>query len=164
MTKIVLQPGDVFLTRNKEGGEWGNETPGHWNHAAMYVGDGAIIEAQGECGVAMFTVDSFKERYPEYKLLRPIDPDMGKQAAKNAFKLLGAPYRTTASIFYFLRETEDGENCLTVVRKSYAGPMGFDPVWRIPDHIATDGMFYEIEYKFDDEWDGPGDWMKGIMK
>ena len=116
MENIKLQEGDVFLTRNKVGGAWGNETPGHWNHAALYVGNGAIIEAQGESGVVMFTVASFKERYPEYKILRPIDPDMGLQAARNAHNYLGAPYRTTASLFYFLRDTKDGENCLTVIR------------------------------------------------
>ena len=161
-----LMPGDVFLTRNKEGGGWGNETPGHWNHAAIYIGDDAIIEAQAGAinAVVMFTVESFRERYPEYTILRPIDPDMGMQAAEEAHSMLGSKYRKMASIFYHLRDTEEGENCLSVVRKAYRKPMGFDPIWRIPDHIKVDGMFYELYYLKNSEWTTPGKWLDGKIK
>ena len=47
------KPGDVYITRNLEEHEGGpgNATPGHWNHTAIYIGNGVIIEAQDALGV-----------------------------------------------------------------------------------------------------------------
>ena len=41
-----LEIGDILLTRNEGGDEIENPTPGYYNHTAIYIGGGKIIEAQ----------------------------------------------------------------------------------------------------------------------
>jgi cell wall-associated NlpC family hydrolase len=135
--------GDIFITRNAGGPEsdekgGANMSPGYFNHAAIYVGDG-IVEAQADPidKVILSDYDEFWYRYPIIKVLR-LDESVGKLAAERAKSLVGSSYRTIASIFKHLRKTTRGENCVSVVRKAYRDALGSDPRWKIPDSIAGD--------------------------
>lgn len=137
-----MHPGDIFLTRNTEA--VGNESPGHWNHAAIVAVDGNVIEAQSSIINAVIKVEatSFTARYPEYILLQFWNATKAYSAARCAEEAIGTTYRKVASIFRNLRNQNRGENCVSVVRKAYRDAMGIDPRWRIPDHI-----YEEVENK-----------------
>lgn len=142
-----LLPGDVILTRNEH--ETDNSSPGYWNHASLHVGDN-IIEAQAEPNcVIESSIAEFFNRYPQIVVLRFLAPrTISYPATRIARELIGAPYRKTASMFKFLRPREHGENCVSVIRKSYAKVLGYDPGWKTPDDIIEDRkLFYVVGHK-----------------
>jgi len=148
MTKHVnLCPGDVLITRNAR--EEDNNSPGYWNHASIYVGNGEVIEAQDVPyeRVICSEWDEFYNRYPKIVILRHLKVGVGDKAAKHARKFLGVPYRAIASIFRRLRKISRGENCVSVVRKSMQKATGRKIVWRIPDHIIADRIFVKVYEK-----------------
>ena len=141
-----IKPGDLFLTRNVGITEEYNESPGYFNHAAIYVGNNIVVEAQKEPGkVIEANLEEFKRRYPIYAILRANQSEEVRfQAALQAKQLVGTNYRKLASFFFRWRK---GENCVSVVRKSYKTALGKDPRWRTPDHIWADKRFQEIDRK-----------------
>ena len=132
-----LEIGDILLTRHAD--EEKNTSPGHWNHAAMYVGESTIVEAQAGPAVVL-TVDwpTFYHRYGEILVLRSYYPvEVRNKMAAIARTLVGATYRKYASIFLFLRR-DKGENCVSTVRKAFKQATGVDPRWKKPDDVFDD--------------------------
>lgn len=130
-----IQVGDVLVTRNQK---WDNKIPGRWNHVAIYIGKGYVIEAQLDDDLVKLTQrDRFWSHYPEILVLRlredrrHLVPDMVEYAKK----LAGQPY----SIF----PRGNGVSCVMVIRLSYyfatcMANRADDPGWLIPDGIVND--------------------------
>ena len=143
--RVYMKIGDILITRNSN--EEDNITPGYWNHAAMFVGNDRIVEAQLVPGSVIITdFDEFVNRYPLVKVFRfkGVSAEYGEKAAVEALKIVGSRYRKVASIFKWLRRNPRGENCVSVVRKAYRNVFGWDPRWKIPDHIVADPKLYEV--------------------
>jgi len=137
-----IQVGDVFLTRNFK--EDDNSSPGHWNHVAIYSGQGKVIEAQAEPEkILEAQFSEFWHRYPEILVLRykRADKDSRKSIGSAARKYLGVKYRKVASIFRILRKTSRGENCTSHARKTFRDAFGKDYGWKIPDSLLEGGLF-----------------------
>jgi len=146
---IQLEPGDIFLTRNAgDNEEEDNATPGYWNHAAMYVGNDYVVEAQAEPDAVIYAdLDEFWTRYPLIKVLRyPAPRETRVNMARHAIALIGVSYAKLASIFFKKRKfrTRRGENCVSTVRKAVMMATGRDPRWHTPDGIAEDKSLTEI--------------------
>ena len=139
-----FKPGNIFLTRNA-GDERSNPTPGYFNHAAIYVGNNTVVEAQMHVNngkwsddtkfpgaVIKSDLDEFWNRYPIIRVLQlPID----ESVADEALQMVGLPYRRISSWFRRQRPDSRGVNCVAVVRRSVMRVTGKDPKWRIPDDI-----------------------------
>lgn len=145
---IGVNPGDFMLTRNLR--EADNQTPGYWNHAAVYVGDGWVVEAQEKPGRVIFTpFTEFCNRYPYILVLRPKGACFNRLNALifEARNLVGHPYDVHASARWWFFWVGCGENCVSVVRKSYCFAYQFDPGWKVPDDIARDWRLCAVESK-----------------
>jgi uncharacterized protein YycO len=150
--------GDIFLTHNTD--EVGNDSPGYWNHAAMYIGGDIVIEAQDTTGVITVRLEDFKRRYPEWIRMRCKDKGAAQRAADAAYTFVGSAYHKMASIFLRFRRKSKGENCVSVVRKAYKEATGHDPGWKIPDHIFKSRWFRIVErHKDYDNWQMPEDFI-----
>ena len=81
-----------------------NDSPGHWNHLAIMGRGTQVIEAQGEpySRVIVSEYYEFLNRYPEILTIR-FHYVNGEMAVNAIYPLVGAPYRTIASAFRFLR-------------------------------------------------------------
>jgi hypothetical protein len=157
--------GDIILTRNAE--YIGNSSPGYWNHAAISCGS-YVVEAQEEPNAVIAVKPNyFLARYPEYVILRYPDIQVAYYAAKAGYSLVGTPYRKISSLFFFLRKSQRGENCVSIVRKAWKVALGRDPRWRIPDDIYREvgyGRFYQIDHHKDyDNWVQPKEWFGGRL-
>ena len=142
LNEEILQLGDVLVTRNLR--EEDNTSPGVWNHVALYAGDGDVIEAQAVPNMVITSgLYEFLARYPSILVLRPRCANV-QMAVDEAYKLVGRPYRKIASAFRFLRRAHRGENCVSVLRKSFGVAYGFDPGWKIPDDLATDARHFDL--------------------
>jgi len=157
-TKMILEkllPGDVFATRNIGSDESQNESPGFFNHLAIYVGDGIVVESQADFGVCKFKVENFEERYPIIVVLRHNKTDVAESAAKHALSFVGQPYRKLSSIFRFPRSNK-GFNCVSVVRQAYLLSTKEDWLYTTPDNLFFDIVhFQEIDRKWDRNWVAP---------
>lgn len=143
----MLQPCDILLTRHQE--EARNRSPGYWNHAAIYIGKSIIVEAQEGKGVITCPVDTFWNRYAEIVVLRWLSNEKNKQIPiAAAAVLVGTSYRKVASLFQYMRGSSRGENCVSVVRKSFMTALGYDPGWKKPDDIIQNNiLFYVVGFK-----------------
>ena len=129
------QPGDILATRNATEAE--NSSPGHWNHLAVYVGNGQVVEAQRGPGVIVSGFSEFIARYPEILVLR-LRSGKGQAIADEVWRHVGTPYAPLASVPRFLRRTERGNNCVSVARRGATAGIGRDPRWRKPDDAVAD--------------------------
>jgi len=130
------EPGDVFVTRNADEAE--NTTPGHWNHVAVYCGEGLVVEAQEDRGGVVYSeLAEFIARYPEIRLLR-LRMGGGQAIADEVWRHVGTPYRKLASLPIRLRPTERGNNCVSILRRGYIAAVGRDPRYRLPDDAMAD--------------------------
>ncbi len=109
-----LQPGDVMVTR-KEHSLTNYFLPGYWPHAALYIGDGRVIEALAD-GVhersieSPFSVDAIAT-------IRPHLPrELIEQALQRARTHVGKPYD-----FDFDFTRSDRMVCTEVVYRSFEG-------------------------------------------
>jgi len=162
----MLEPGYILLTRNFTEEE--NGSPGFWNHASMVYRDKRVLEAQAEPpgykngAIGLTPGFYFWERYPEILVLKPKNID-GEALCEAAEKYIGGEYRKVASFFNVLRKPTKGENCVSLVRRIYKDVLGRDPKWRIPDHLAEDGLFEKVMHKVEyDSWVEPTDWYIGF--
>jgi len=131
-----LLPGDIFLTRNAENSD--NSTPGYWNHTAIYAGDNEVVEAQtGPAKVILTNLVDFWARYPIIKVVRMNDNTVAQRAATHARTLIDSRYWLGASRFKLLRSSVRGENCVSVVRRSYLYAAGINYRWKKPDDITN---------------------------
>jgi uncharacterized protein YycO len=117
--QTILQPGDVFVTR-KECAVTNYFLPGFWPHAAMYVGDGKVVESLKD-GVRERTLDS-PFGNDAVALIRPqLDPSSIGQAIERARTHIGKPYD-----FDFDFTRSDRMVCTEVVYRSYEGLGGIE--------------------------------------
>ena len=146
---IGVNPGDIILTRNAGSDEVENQSPGWWNHAAIYVGNGWVIEAQMGQGVIVTSFDEFCKHYPYIMVLRPRGACRHRLAAmiNTAKRLVGRPYDLRASIKFWFFDFRGGDNCVSLVRSCYGYAYGFDPCWKIPDDVAMDRRLMRVESK-----------------
>lgn len=128
-------PGDIFVTRNAEESE--NTSPGHWNHMAIYVGQNQVVEAQVDQGVIYSDLAEFIARYSEILVLRLREGD-GQLMADAARQYVKNPYNRLGSLPFRLRPPEQGDNCVSLMRRCYIAAKGRDPRWRIPDRAVRD--------------------------
>lgn len=162
-----LQYGDVFLTRNTA--EVGNESPGYWNHCAIVSHRGHVIESQQRVNsVIESKITHFLDRYPEYICIRQQISKIALDAARFAVTLLGSSYKWDASRFMFLRDPSLGENCVSVVRRSYSHATNKWLWWVQPDdiyHYALRAGWVLIRSKKDhDNWRHPCEWLAGRIR
>jgi len=151
-------PGTIYLTKNTDA--VGNDTPGDWNHAAIYVGNKIVVEAQRQPNaVIQVEQELFEARYPEFVILEHVNSDTSMYAAGFALEYIGTTFRELASVFLHRRP---GENCVSICRKAYMEASGIDPRWRRPDHIYRDKNFRIMGHKKDYEnWRPMDDQFKG---
>lgn len=141
-----IMPGDIVITRNEGDDREYNTSPGYWNHAAIYTGDGFVEAQPSPNEVILSNKYEFYRRYPRIRVYR-LNEDKGKMATAEARKLLGSRYRKLASMFRFLRRDRRGENCVSVVRKAYSRATGTDYKWSKPDDIANDPNLTMVDEK-----------------
>ena len=109
-----LQPGDVMVTR-KEHSLTNYFLPGYWPHAALYIGDGRVIEALAD-GVHERSIDS-PFSVDAIATIRPqLDSDHIEQALQRARTHVGKPYD-----FDFDFTRADRMVCTEVVYRSFEG-------------------------------------------
>ena len=163
-TEPQLKAGDIFLTRNA-GGEQFNESPGYYNHTAIFANGNWVVEAQAIFDkVIAVPVWYFFERYPEILVLRPRDPNVATTTAAYAFNLIGRNYTKLESIRPLWR-WHSGDSCVTVVRRIYNQVTGIDHKWRIPDDFAKSNIFTAIALQKDYEnFAAPKDKYRGMIQ
>jgi len=137
------RPGDLFVTRNATEEE--NSSPGYWNHLAIYVGEGLVVEAQQGQGVIYSELPEFLSRYPQIRVLRLRIGD-GQVIADEACRHVGTPYALLASLPRWMRRTERGNNCVSIARRAFIPAVGRDPQWFKPDEAVADPRI-EILYQ-----------------
>ena len=123
--------GTVLVSRNKD--EKDNTSPGYWNHLAVYVGDGCVVESQAKTGVVKTTLAEYRKRDYNWFPLFPRDAKVGERAAKKAIKLIGTPYHQRSSIRRHI--PKKGANCVSVVKEIYFGQQPFRKLTK-PDDIC----------------------------
>jgi uncharacterized protein YycO len=145
---MAFELGDIFVTRNFN--EDDNNMPGYWNHVAIWTTNG-VVEAQLPPwnSVICSVPEEFLKRYADYEVYRynrESDKHLliGEKAAMAAVALIGRPYQFLASLFPRLKHRR-GENCVSVIRKSYKDATGVDPGWKIPDDVTSDGNLTKVE-------------------
>lgn len=120
-----LRPGDVLVTR-KEHSLTNYFLPGYWPHAALYIGEGQVVEALAD-GVRVRSIESPFGA----DALASIRPQLGdsdiERAIERAHTHVGKPYD-----FDFDFTRADRMVCTEVVYRSYEGlgEMKFDLTWR----------------------------------
>lgn len=148
-----IMPGSVFVTRNRNEAE--NLSPGHFNHLAIYVGNGIVIESQGGIvehglgrGVIRTQLGDFLSRdYVPILILEPVEPAVGLRAAAIAETLVGLPFRKWSSLpgVDRARARQRGMNCDSVIRYSFRQASGMRlRRLRIPDRalMYADGRLF----------------------
>jgi hypothetical protein len=123
------QLGTVLISRNVD--ESLNTSPGHWNHLAIYVGEGSIVESQEGKGVILTPLVEYVERKYEWAAIYPVDPEVGKRAAEAAKELVGLPYRKLGT---GMRRVKQGLNCVGTIVVAESKAIGRKVSgFRIPD-------------------------------
>ncbi|HEY3366052.1 MAG TPA: YiiX/YebB-like N1pC/P60 family cysteine hydrolase [Symbiobacteriaceae bacterium] len=134
-----LEPGDIVLGGNT-GSSWG-----YWTHAALYLGDGQVMESFLQTGVTPEPVSRYNDYYSHAGALRVKLPRAVKErAVATARTLQGRPFyllasRDSTSLFY----------CSKVVWYVYK-QLGYDldpagPYWVIPDRMAGSSLVEPIQ-------------------
>lgn len=110
----LLMPGDVMVTR-KEHSLTNYFLPGYWPHAALYIGNGRVIEALAD-GVRERPIDS-PFAVDAIATIRPqVSPAQLEQALERAHSHVGKPYD-----FDFDFTRADRMVCTEVVYRSFEG-------------------------------------------
>lgn len=123
--------GTVYLSRNLD--ERLNDSPGYWNHVAIYVGQDALVESQIGVGVVRTSLADYSKRAYQVGVLYPRDKAVGERAAAVASSYVGRPYRRLSSfapnlvppiVPAILHGTPYGMNCVSTVGDAYAAALG----------------------------------------
>lgn len=133
-----LEPGDLVLGGNT-GSSWG-----HWTHAAIYIGDGMVMDNFLRTGVAPRPVTAYNVYYSHAGALRvKLPSDVKQRAVERAKSLVGRPFhmlapRHSTSLFY----------CSKIAWWSYAEE-GYDldpegAFWVVPDRVAESDLVEPI--------------------
>jgi uncharacterized protein YycO len=155
--------GDVFVTRNTD--LVTNPNPGFYQHCSIVDISGNIVESQPEPGgVIEVTLESFRLRYPKFVVLRYKDEKVRTGAGEFAEKLIGLPYRKGAS-YFFHKFGNNGENCVSAVRRCFLSASGKDYGWKIPDDVYNCRDFDIVEWHEDFvNWVQPKAWFEGRIR
>ncbi|MFZ5814730.1 MAG: hypothetical protein ACOY93_05455 [Bacillota bacterium] len=136
-----LEPGDLVLGGNT-GSSWG-----HWTHAAIYIGDGMVMDNFLRTGVAPRPVTAYNEYYSHAGALRvKLPPAVKQEAVARAKSLAGRPFhllapRNSRALYY----------CSKIAWWAYAS-QGYDldpdgAFWVVPDRMATSGYVEPVQPK-----------------
>lgn len=131
-----LKPGMVFLTRTR--GEITNLfIPSFWTHAAIYVGNGYVVEAIGR-GVSKTDIITFMLTKDYISVYTPKggDPQQMNNAVVWACEKLNTPYD------YFFEGSDKAFYCVELVLDSYKRK-GKDDIW-VPDIITDENKWDKI--------------------
>lgn len=133
---MEVKPGDFLVTRNTDA--VGNESPGHWNHCAVVIDGNWVVESTYVFGCTIAVpIWTFFNRYPEVLVLRAINVD--EQATlrmiEKAKSLIGRPYDKYGSVGVTWIHRR-GDNCVSLVRRSYLAGFSIDPGWVKPDSLV----------------------------
>jgi len=134
-----LEPGDLVLGGNT-GSSWG-----HWTHAALYIGNGMVMDTFLQTGVSPRSVTAYNDYYSHAGALRVNLPTEVKEAAvAHAKALQGKPFyllapRGSDTLFY----------CTKVVWYVY-NQLGYDldpegAYWVVPDRILHSDLVERID-------------------
>lgn len=134
-----LEPGDIVLGGNT-GSSWG-----HWTHAALYIGDGQVMDTFLQTGVSPRPVRAYNEYYSHSGALRvKLPPEVKARAVAAARALEGRPFyllapRDSSTLFY----------CTKVVWYVYSR-LGYDldpqgAYWVVPDRITKSSLVEPIQ-------------------
>lgn len=124
-----LEPGDLVLGGNT-GSSWG-----HWTHAAIYIGDGMVMDNFLRTGVAPRPVIAYNEYYSHAGALRVnLPPEVKQRAVERAKSLAGRPFHLLAS-----RDSVALYYCTKIAWWVYRVE-GYDldpegPFWVVPDRL-----------------------------
>lgn len=136
-----LEPGDIVLGGNT-GSSWG-----HWTHAAIYLGDGYVLDTFLQTGVSPRPVTAYNVYYSHAGALRVNLPRAVKEeAVARARALEGLPFYLLAS-----RESQSLFYCTKVVWYVYRQidpAYDLDPqgaYWVVPDNITRSPLVEWIE-------------------
>jgi len=138
--------GTVLFSRNAD--ERLNSTPGYWNHTAIYVGGGWVVESQDGPGVILTPLAEYEARpYQRFQpgqnhvAAFPRNTVVGMRAAATARCYVGTPYLRGSSlplvpraVPWALGRPWYGMNCITVVSASYSSA-GWPWPGRTPDDL-----------------------------
>jgi hypothetical protein len=119
-----------------------------WNHCALAVDGGHVVEAREGYGVVETDLSEFLDRYPYIAVLRPNAArpcDIARECAI-ARSLLGTPYRKIMPIFR-LQGVIPGQNCTSLMRLLHYAAFGVEPGWLLPDNIYRDRRYCLVELK-----------------
>lgn len=128
-----LEPGDIVLGHNP-GSSWG-----HWTHAALYVGDGLVVDTLLRHGVYLDRVERFAYAYQASGVLKvQLPPAVKQRAVDEAMAVLGRPFNLLSG-----RHQDGWFYCTQVVWYAYqrAG-VDLDPAggyWVVPDRFLDSG-------------------------
>ncbi|HYF91615.1 MAG TPA: YiiX/YebB-like N1pC/P60 family cysteine hydrolase [Symbiobacteriaceae bacterium] len=134
-----LEPGDIVLGGNT-GSSWG-----YWTHAALYIGNGQVMETFLQPGTKPEPVTRYNEYYSHAGALRvKLPPEVKQRAVERALALEGRPWYLLAS-----RSSEELWYCSKIVWWVYAQE-GYDmdpdgPYWIVPDRIARSPLVEQIQ-------------------
>lgn len=134
----LLEPGDIVLGGNT-GSSWG-----YWTHAALYIGDGKVMDTFLQTGVSPRPVTAYNEYYSHAGALRVrLSKEVKEQAVATALKLKGYPFyllapRGSDTLFY----------CTKIVWYAYH-LQGYDldpegAYWVVPDRIAASDLVEQM--------------------
>ncbi len=133
-----LEPGDIVLGGNT-GSSWG-----HWTHAAIYIGDGMVMDNFLRTGVAPRPVTAYNEYYSHAGALRvKLPPEVKAAAVERAKSLVGKPFHLLAP-----RDSQALFYCTKIVWWAYLQE-GYDldpkgAFWVVPDRIAESALVEPI--------------------
>jgi uncharacterized protein YycO len=128
-----LPAGAILVSRYLE--ERKNTSPGFWNHLAIYVGNGWIVESVAGRGVIYTRYEEYLNRPKVRDVMYFRDSAAGQRAALRAQSMVGIPYRTISSIFLFPRADWRGLNCDSVIRNAASAAYGRNLQIRFPDDV-----------------------------
>jgi uncharacterized protein YycO len=130
--------GAILISRNNI--ESLNDSPGYWNHVAIYVGNDRLVESQRGRGVISTPMSEWNQRDITWGVLTPRDGEVGRRAAEIAKGLVGRPFGIASSV---RRHPGRRLNCVSAGFKiPYGKAMGrrFEDV-KYPDHVIETGLF-----------------------
>jgi|15BtaG_2_1085339.scaffolds.fasta_scaffold00003_106 uncharacterized protein YycO len=137
-----MESGDILLSRWID--DSNNSTPGYWNHTALYVGNGQLIESVFGKGVIISEFEEWKHNVGRYCVLRPENSHKINKNKTISFakSKIGVKYSMFSSISRIWRMF--GVNCVSLVRQSY-NRGGLKVKWKYPDCIHDDTRLKIVE-------------------
>lgn len=119
MSKQEIPIGSILISYNNNDSMNHHFRGAKWNHLAIYIGDGFIVESQAEKGVIKTPMSEYLKRDYTWGILYPKNRQDGVNAAETSKKLIGSDYRKASSIFKKNIKPSKGLNCISVIRTSY---------------------------------------------